>query len=47
MIDRPEHVERLMAKLNAALPIAARIPPNSRQRYTRGLTVWRSRRTAR
>jgi hypothetical protein len=36
MIDRPEHVERLMAKLNAALPIAARVTPEVQAKLREG-----------
>ena len=36
MIDRPEHVERLMAKLNAALPIAARVTPELQAKLREG-----------
>jgi hypothetical protein len=37
MIDRPEHVERLMAKLNAALPIAACVTPELQAKLREGV----------
>ncbi len=36
MIDRPEQVERLMAKLNSALPIAARVTPEVQAKLREG-----------
>jgi hypothetical protein len=36
MIDRPEQVERLLAKLEAALPIATRVTPELQARLREG-----------